>query len=107
MVLLQGLLTPIGGSDSNIAIVLSTLAIAALFNPLRQRIQRFIDRRFYRRRYNAQQVLAAFSASLREGEMADLDHLTGQLLHVIQETVQPAHVSVWLREGNPGQGDYR
>ncbi len=98
VVLLQGLLAPIGGSDSNFAIVLSTLAIAALFNPLRQRIQRFIDRRFYRRRYDAQQVLAAFAASLRQGEMADLDHLTGEVLHVIQETVQPTHVSVWLRD---------
>ncbi len=107
VVLLQRLLAPLVGSESNFAIVLSTLAIAALFNPLRQTIQTFIDRRFYRRRYDAQRVLATFAASLRAGEMAELEHLTANLVQVIDETVQPAHVGVWLREGRNMEGELR
>jgi hypothetical protein len=93
--LLQAIFTAVSGQQSAVAIVISTLVIAALFNPLRHRVQEFVDRRFYRRKYNAELALASFSEMARE--VVDLDGLTEKLLSVVQETVQPESVSLWLK----------
>jgi hypothetical protein len=93
---LQALLGTIIRQDNAVAVVVSTLVIYALFQPLRRRIQNLIDRRFYRRKYDAARTLAAFSTTLR-GEV-DLSQLSEQLLEVVEETMQPAHVSLWLNQ---------
>jgi hypothetical protein len=96
---LQALLRPITGAGNDLAVVATTLVIAALFLPLRRRVQGFIDRRFFRRKYDAVRTLSAFAETMRDE--VELEKLTRRLVEVIGETLQPAHVSLWLRETAP------
>jgi hypothetical protein len=92
---LQDLFTALGGSQTTAATVISTLAIAAIFNPLRRRLQAFIDRNFYRQKYNAEQVLAGLAAMARSE--VEFEKLAASLMEVVQETIQPNGISLWLK----------
>jgi hypothetical protein len=103
IVLLQRVFVILTGEESTVAVVASTLTIAALFNPLRHRLQRFVDRRFYRRKYDSRKTMEAFSTTLRDE--TDLQALSDHLVGVVAETMQPEHVGLWLRPATDAKGE--
>jgi hypothetical protein len=95
VILLQALFRSVTGQASDLAVALVTLAVAALFNPYRRQLQEFIDRRFYRRKYDSVRVLASLSGTLRND--VDLAQVTAHVTGAVHQTMQPTHISIWLR----------
>jgi hypothetical protein len=95
VVVLQALVTAVGGQQSGVVVAVSTLVIAGLFNPVRQRVQIVVDRRFFRQKYNAAQILSRFAAAARDE--VDMNNLTAALVGTVQETMYPEQISLWLK----------